>query len=139
MYKDLDLNVCKSYNDIYSFPFAHEKNKGFGRENLSHTERLVITNNACPPPCSKRHYEVESMTTWEGFTNEKSTSLQVAFADFVTRYKEEYFSCDMTCIIGEVGGNLGFFLGGSILMCLDISIEVLTFVVQKAYRYINGH
>jgi len=33
--------------------------------------------------------------------------------------EREYLVCDETCLIGEIGGTLGFFLGGSILAFVD--------------------
>jgi hypothetical protein len=41
------------------------------------------------------------------------------FKSFQFTYSEEYFLCDWTCLIGEIGGNFGFFLGGSILALYD--------------------
>ena len=45
------------------------------------------------------------------------------FKNFQFTYEEEYIVCDWTCLLGEIGGNLGFFLGGSILTCLDIVLN----------------
>ncbi len=45
------------------------------------------------------------------------------FKNFKITYEKEYQICDWTCLIGEIGGNLGFFLGGSILACTDIILS----------------
>ena len=45
------------------------------------------------------------------------------FPDFQFTHREEYPACDATCIFGELGGNLGLFLGGSILLGLDLLLE----------------
>ena len=38
---------------------------------------------------------------------------------------KEHLLCDNTCLLGEIGGNLGLFLGGSIYMFFDIIMEFL--------------
>ena len=63
-----------------------------------------------------------------------NVSLQIAFADFRITLKEEYLACDTTCILGQLGGNIGLFLGGSILLALDILIENLL----RASTYIHS-
>ena len=145
MYKDLNLTACNNYNDIYSFPFAYETSKGFGRENFVQFERLTRTRNKCLPPCSTSHYDVE-FKNWEddGFTDDKHTTLQIAFDDFAVLHREEYFSCDMTCIIGEIGGNAGLFLGADILILVDyilpfIITTIFANIAEKIYRMINNH
>jgi hypothetical protein len=50
-------------------------------------------------------------------------TVHVWFKNFAFTYETEYEVCDWTCLLGEVGGNLGFFLGGSILAFLDLAIE----------------
>ncbi len=50
-------------------------------------------------------------------------TIHLWFKDFLFTYEEEYLICDWTCLIGEVGGNLGFFLGGSILALSDAVIR----------------
>ena len=74
----------------------------------------------CPPPCLHTSYDVR-FESWNMVG--EGRSLQVALSDFQIHHKEEYPACDTTCIIGQLGGNLGFFLGGSILVGLDILME----------------
>ena len=45
------------------------------------------------------------------------------FKNFQFQYDQEYTVCDYTCLIGEIGGNLGFFLGGSILFYVDFMLN----------------
>ena len=52
------------------------------------------------------------------------------FKNFQFVYEEEYTVCDWTCLIGEFGGNWGFFLGGSILAGFDLATFVLMSVVR---------
>ena len=49
--------------------------------------------------------------------------IQIWFKNSQFTYEEEYIVCDWTCLIGEVGGNLGFFLGGSILAFIDTIMD----------------
>mgnify|MGYP001263254702 CR=1 FL=1 len=52
-------------------------------------------------------------------------SFQIAFADFSFISASEYVACGWTCVVGELGGNLGFFLGGSIIFGIDLVIEYI--------------
>ena len=49
-----------------------------------------------------------------------TTSLKIVLDGFSIKHEEEFLKCDSTCIIGEVGGNLAFFVGGSILLGIDM-------------------
>ena len=60
-------------------------------------------------------------------------SFQVAFADFSFRAASEYLACEWTCIVGELGGNLGFFLGGSILLALDLFFTGIRRIAVKKF------
>jgi len=64
--------------------------------------------------------------------------IQIKLSDSMISYKEEYLGCDMTCIIGEFGGNLGFFLGGSLLIGLDIILQYFAKALQTAYVVWNN-
>ncbi len=44
------------------------------------------------------------------------------FENYLFTYEKEYLVCNWTCLLGEIGGNLGFFLGGSILGFVDIML-----------------
>ena len=50
---------------------------------------------------------------------------EIAFKNFVFEHRNEFRSCDFSCFIGEIGGNLGFFLGGSILMLIEFTFSML--------------
>ena len=50
-------------------------------------------------------------------------NIQITFPDFAFISYNEYVACGWTCIIGELGGNLGFFLGGSVIMAIDLILE----------------
>ena len=68
----------------------------------------------------------------------KTVSLQVALDGFTIPHLEEFFKCDSGCVVGELGGNLGFFLGGSILLILDIFFTAIKRMVEKRFFKINN-
>ena len=45
------------------------------------------------------------------------------FKDILIVTQTEYLVCDYSCLIGEIGGNLGFFLGGSVLALIDLIVD----------------
>lgn len=47
-------------------------------------------------------------------------TVHIWFKNFFFTYEQEFVVCNWTCLIGEFGGSLGFFLGGSILAFFDI-------------------
>ena len=128
VYKDLNIKICTN-SEIYSIPYLKDRDQGYLRETFSQSERLLRTRNRCPPPCSIQHYDVV-LESWLHNSDPNSTSLQIAFENFITHHKEEYLGCDRTCIIGEVGGNLGLFLGGSFLLGLDIVFGLITKIIE---------
>jgi hypothetical protein len=93
-----------------------DRDYGAYRKFYTNSERSMRTHNQCPLPCHMTSYDLKYLVEPEG----SGKSLRITFSDFRVDDKEEYLACDQTCIIGEVGGNLGFFLGGSILIFFDI-------------------
>ena len=111
----------------------YDKDKGYYRKGFSYAEHLRRANNNCLQACMQHEYQIE-FEAWADFIEESFISLQIAFEDFTVLYTEEYPACNFTCIIGEVGGNLGFFLGGSILLGVDIILGWITKVASKISR-----
>lgn len=122
----LELRTCSDYSEIYSIPYMFEKSYGYKRQTWSQYERLIKTNYACLIPCFSKHYNVK-VETWkyDVVPEEQKVSLQLTFEDFVISHKEEYIGCDSTCILGEIGGYLGFFLGGSVLLGIDMILRFI--------------
>ena len=54
-----------------------------------------------------------------------STVFLLWFESYRFLYQTEFAICDWTCLIGEVGGNLGFFLGGSILAYFNVLVDTV--------------
>ena len=134
-YKNLNLPKCINYTAITNMIKSTDPNMGFLREMFAPSERQTRTNEKCPPPCSSTHYNV-NFEEWS--MHGSNVSLQIAFADFMITHKEEYLACDTTCILGQLGGNIGLFLGGSILLGLDMVMEYVyrtsTFIYEKLRR-----
>ena len=63
--------------------------------------------------------------------NDPVKVLNVIFDNFVVEQREDFFACDTTCVIGELGGNLGFFLGGSILALFDVIVNLCSNIFKK--------
>jgi hypothetical protein len=53
-------------------------------------------------------------------------------------FSKEYYKCDFACIIGQLGGNLGFFLGGSILVAIDFVVECVSKLIQMAEQKLQA-
>ena len=132
VYEELDIPICTNFTEIHYVIHNLDRNKGYRRENFPEYERTMITKKECLPPCFVTHYA----TKFERWARKSipNRSVQIAFSDFVFHHKEEYLSCDTTCIIGELGGNLGFFLGGSILLVLDIIMNWITKMCAYLYK-----
>ena len=128
---DSNMKVCDKYFEFSSLLWKWNQNveTGAGRENFKMTEILLEKRKQCPPPCFLKEYFVE-FERWAWFNLGTSVSLQVAMDGVTSFHEEEYFKCDSTCILGEIGGNLGFFLGGSILLGLDIIITAFMRMIK---------
>ena len=115
-----------------------ENSNGYKRQTWSQYERLIKTDHACLTPCFSKHYDVK-VESWkyDVVPEEQKVSLQLTFEDFVISHKEEYIGCDSTCILGEIGGYLGFFLGGSVLVGIDIVLRFIADVHEKLHKTMN--
>ena len=98
----------------------YDPNMGHKREEFTPPEQYTRTKGKCLPPCTNTIYDVK-FEKWHMGGGGKS--LQIAFSDFIIVSREEYPACEWTCIIGELGGNLGFFLGGSIILAYDLILD----------------
>lgn len=130
IYEDLDVPVCDNYGTVANMLKSYNRSLGFRRKNFRYFERLVRTKMECPPSCMRTKYAAE---LGGRPTTDSLRSIQIALTDSLISQEEEYLGCDMTCIIGEFGGNLGFFLGGSLLFGLDIILQHITKALQIIY------
>ena len=70
----------------------------------------------------KFSYTSLSRQTWLGTDGDSDWVVHLSFDSFVFSYESEFLVCDWTCLLGEIGGNLGFFLGGSVLGFVDLIV-----------------
>ena len=118
--------LCRKYSDLS--PLFHYYNQnidtGAGRENFKLSEILLAKRGSCLQPCFTTKFSVE-FEKWAWFNDVTPVSLQIALDGFTVYHEEEFYKCDTTCILGELGGNMGFFLGASILLGIDIIFSSL--------------
>ena len=115
--------------------YSHNPNNGYIRNVLDHYERLEITERECPIPCLHTWYDLEYYE-WElkDSSGSEQKSITIGFSNFMVVNRKEYLACDFTCIIGQLGGNLGFFLGGSVLAGVDFILFFLSKIIKKVAR-----
>ena len=120
VYDDLNLPVCANLTARELMAETYDPSLGKGRESVAPSEQMKRTNGSCLTPCKNTLYNIKlEKLDIAG----KGNSFQIAFPDFSIKSSSEYFACEWTCIVGELGGNLGFFLGGSIIFAIDLLIE----------------
>ena len=83
-------------------------------------------------------YEVSHCGLTPSFTesapkmeDDSGMSIFFYFKNNVQQTDTEYLVCDYSCLIGEIGGNLGFFLGGSLLALIDLLADNVTLLPWK--------
>ena len=114
--------------------FNKDRNYGYERHSFGHSERFTRTDMKCPPPCELIKYNLEYGPSLVGdFAGIMMKSIEIGFPDFMIKNKKEYRQCDSTCIIGQLGGNLGFFLGGSILAGLDLILDGIVMLYRRLF------
>ena len=136
VFPHLNLSTCNQFNETEKMVFNKDRNFGYDRYHFGHSERMTRTQMQCPRPCQYTKFHLD-YRPWEisdhniGITFK---SIQIGFSDFMIVYSKQYFACDLFCILGQLGGNLGFFLGGSILTAIDLTITGLSMLLQFLQR-----
>ena len=97
---------------------------------MSPYKRLTATEGECPFPCVGTIYNVE-VKEWEH--GGSGHSLQISLDNLAISTEVQQLSCDITCIIGEFGGNLGFFLGGSLLFGFNAIAKYFSRALENMY------
>ena len=112
---------------------SKDRNRGKNRVYFDHSERLTRTNMECPMPCQFTTYRLRYglWDLWGKVIGIQENSIQIGFPNFRITNKNEYPACDLACVIGRLGGNLGFFLGGSILAGVDFVVNVLSTMISR--------
>ena len=133
---ETDIKICTKYSDISPVLMNFfNRDTGARRETFRISDMLMNAEKHCAPPCFRKKFVVK-LDRWSlaKSLDKPTTSLKIVLDGFAIKHEEEFLKCDSTCIIGEVGGNLGFFVGGSILLGLDmilLGIKKLTTTIQK--------
>jgi hypothetical protein len=128
----LNLSVCDNFTETEDLVLDKKRDLGYNRYTFGHSERITTTQMQCPPPCQFTRFHLDYLP-WEVRDQNpgvKFKSIQIGFSNFMIVYSKEYYKCDFACIIGQLGGNLGFFLGGSILVVIDFVIECFSKLIQ---------
>ena len=110
---------------------SYDPNMGYRRDKFTPFEQMTRTNGTCTPPCANTIYDVKFERLSLGG---EGRSFQVAFPDFSFKSGSEYVACGYACIIGELGGNMGFFLGGSLMFVIDLVIEYVGILGKIAMK-----
>ena len=125
VYSNLTLPICDNFTRTEDMVNNMDRNMGFNRYTFTHSERMTRTKMQCPPPCRQTFYNL-AYGPWdvEDFPGIIFKSIQIGFSNFMIVNAKQYLACDLTCIIGQLGGNLGFFLGGSLLAGMDFFLTL---------------
>ena len=132
VYNDLDVPVCSNYTQVKNLLNDGDRSKGQNRGYFTYLERTIRTKMQCLPPCTTNKYAVK-LERWQNWR--PGRSLQIVLSDFSITYKTEYFACDATCLIGQLGGNLGFFLGTSVFLVLQMVTDYTVKLIDSIYKY----
>ena len=106
---------------------------GRHRERFRTSEILTIAGKRCPLPCHNKEFNIQ-LEKLIGEGSASSISLQIVLGTFEVLHHEEYYRCDSSCILGELGGNLGLFLGGSFLLGLDLVSGLVNKFITKIFK-----
>ena len=106
---------------------------GARREYMRESEIPVELRKTCPLPCYRKNFKV-NIAGWH--PRYMTRTMKVKLDGFTIEHREEYLECDSTCIIGNIGGNIGFFLGASILLGLDVILKKVRIFLMKIKRHI---
>ena len=121
VYGELNIPVCSQIPRILDVMQLSSQNKSFGQERdwWTNIERTIRTNGECLQPCNVTTYQLKyeiKDTIGDGL------EFDITFKNFVVEHKEEFPACDFSCLVGEIGGNIGFFLGGSLLILIEFTL-----------------
>ena len=139
VYDSLDVPICTNFTKTVDLIYNKDRNLGYSRYYFGHSERLTRTEMQCPVPCHHTKYELD-YGSWDIEKHSQGItfrSIQIGFSDFMIVYAKQYKMCDFACILGQLGGNLGFFLGGSVLAGLDfifLAISKLFHILELKHQ-----
>ena len=132
VYKDMKVPVCNTLSQLSNVLEQSTMNRSLGmdREWWTNQDRHLYTNGKCTRPCNVTSYQLKYEVKTSDYVN-NTWDFDIAFKNFKFEQKVEFLVCDGTCVIGELGGNLGFFLGGSILALIDFIANIFAYLQRK--------
>lgn len=122
-FPEFDYPMCRKLIEMPGKFYREIDEQDWSRPYWSKIEKVIKTG--CPQPCTVSNYDFQYSYVDEidiGLDGDADWVLYLWFQNFLFKYEEEYQVCDVTCLIGELGGNLGFFLGGSLLSFFDVFV-----------------
>ena len=128
---NLDIPICTNFTEVKDMIKSYDPNMGYRRDKFTPFEQITRTNGTCIPPCTNTIYDVKFEKLSLGG---EGRSFKIAFPDFSFKSGSEYVACGYACIIGELGGNMGFFLGGSLMFVIDLVIEYVGILGKIAIK-----
>jgi hypothetical protein len=126
--------TCNNFSETEQMVLSKDLNLGQNRIYFDHSERLTRTKMECPTPCKSITYRLR-YGLWNFMAGKnhgiQENSMKIGFPNFRIVNKNEYPACDLACVLGRLGGNLGLFLGGSILAGVDFVVNVLSTLISR--------
>ena len=142
-FKALDTPICSNLTYMNEIANEADRCKGSDRDEYSNLQRIEYTMGKCVLACNNTIYrlnyinnqeEMKRFRSWNPLLNEGNYSLVISLENFLIEHRAEYLACDTTCIVGELGGNLGYFLGGSLLALFDIIVMYISKAWAKLWE-----
>ena len=144
----LDTNQEKVFKEIYLWSCVHALCSAASPDKMYTSLQLDILwvktkvslvdkniNVSCFFSYSFSHYPNDPSLA--AIDNGSDLVVHLWFKNFQFTYEEEFIVCDWTCLLGEIGGNLGFFLGGSILAFFDLITDYIFKLITLLFSIHN--
>ena len=96
---------------------------------------LVVRKSGCYPKCRVTKYSFEKIERPMNWNSAWSSEVFVQAASSEVEYSEEYYTFDENDLVSSVGGNMGLFLGWSVLTLVEaIGFLIVVTKVEKYFR-----
>ena len=94
----------------------------------------LVAQSGCSPRCKMTQYSLQTRRQNIDWPANWTASVFLQPRSAVVEHSTEYYSYDMTDLIGDVGGYLGLFLGWSVLTVLDSLPFILSIIKLKMFQ-----
>ena len=92
----------------------------------------IVAQSGCEPRCKMSQYSLQTRRKTIDWAANWTASVFLQPRSAVVEFSTEYYSYDLTDLIGDVGGYLGLFLGWSVLTLLDTLPFILNLLLSRA-------